>query len=90
MIFKLPRYRMNKVRILPCENRKTVLIDRIAPLKILYKMPGISSKSHKLVIKYSLANSLYDRIYAHKEFGSISYNVHCCKFNWEGGSHVYP
>ena len=37
-------------------------MDIIAPLKILYKMPGISSKNHKLVIKYSLANSVHDRI----------------------------
>ena len=49
---------MNNVRI--------VLIDSIAPFKIVYKTPGISSKSHKLVIKYSLANSVYDRIYARK------------------------
>ena len=67
---------MNKVRILPCENRyiekkkKTcVLIDSIASLKILYKTPGVSSKNHKLVIKYSLAKSVYGRIYARKSSG---------------------
>ena len=62
MISKIHRYRMNNVRILPCENRKIdkkkspfILIDSIAPLKILYKTPGISAKSPQLVIKYSLA-----------------------------------
>ena len=64
---------MNNVRSIPCENRKIdkkkspfVLIDSIALLKILYKTPGISSKCHTLIIKYSLANSVYDRIYARK------------------------
>ena len=64
---------MNNVRIIPCENRKIdkkkspfVLKDKTASLKIQYKMPGISSKSQILVIKYSLANSVYDRIYARK------------------------
>ena len=72
MIFKVPRYRMNSVRILPCENRKIdkktpfVLLDSKAPLKILYQTPGVSSKSHTLIIKYSLANSVYDRIYTRK------------------------
>ena len=66
---------MNNVRILACENRKIdkkspfVLVDSIAPLKILYKTPGIPSESHKLIIKYSLANSVYDRIYACKRLG---------------------
>ena len=69
---------MNNVRILPCENRniekkkkkkKKTCIDSIASLKILYKTPGVSSKNHKLVIKYSLANSVYGRIYARKSSG---------------------
>ena len=44
-------------------------MDSIAPLQILYKTPGISYKSHKLVIKYSLANSVYGRMYARKSSG---------------------
>ena len=32
-------------------------------------MQGIPSKGHKLVIKYSLANSVYDRINARKSSG---------------------
>ena len=55
------------MRILSRENRKIDLTDSISPLKIVYKMPGMSS--HKLVINYSLANSVYDRIYAHKSSG---------------------
>ena len=75
MTFKVPRYGINNVRILPCENRKIdknhllFFIDSIAPLRIQYKMPGIASKSHKLVIKYSLANSVYGRIYVRKSSG---------------------
>ena len=45
--------------------------DSIAPLKILYETLDISFKSHKLVIKYrkySLANSVHDRIYARNNF----------------------
>ena len=68
---------MNNIRILPCENRKmdkkkkksSVLIDSIAPLRTLYKTPGISSKSHKQVIKYSSANFVYDRVYTRKSSG---------------------